>query len=86
MANHASAKKRSRQNKTRNTVNSQYLSKFRNALNTFKSLLDTKNEEEIQKSFSNVNSIMARASKKGIFKKEYISRKLSSLSKQISKK
>ena len=86
MANHASAKKRSRQNKTRNTVNSQYLSKFRNALNTFKSLFDTKNEEEIQKSFSNVNSIMARASKKGIFKKEYISRKLSSLSKQISKK
>ena len=31
MANHVSAKKRSRQNKTRNTVNSQYLSKFRNA-------------------------------------------------------
>ena len=43
-------------------------------------------EEEMQKSFSNVNSIMSRASKKGIFKKEYISRKLSSLSKQISKK
>ena len=37
MANHVSAKKRSRQNKTRNTVNSQYLSKFRNALNKFKS-------------------------------------------------
>ena len=75
MANHVSAKKRSRQNKTRNTVNSQYLSKFRNALNKFRSSVDTKNEEEIQKSFSNVNSIMARASKKGIFKKENISRK-----------
>ena len=74
MANHASAKKRSRQNKTRNTVNSQYLSKFRNALNKFKSSVEAKNEEEIQKSFSNVNSIMARASKKGIFKKEYISK------------
>ena len=85
MANHVSAKKRSRQNKTRNTVNSQYLTKFRNALNKFNSSLDTKNEEEIQKSFSNVNSIMAKALKKGIFKKEYISRKLSSLSKQISK-
>ena len=85
MANHVSAKKRSRQNKTRNTVNSQYLSKFRNALNKFKSSVEAKNEE-IQKSFSNVNSIMARALKKGIFKKEYISRKLSSLSKQISKK
>ena len=86
MANHASAKKRSRQSKTRNAINSQYLSKFRNALNKFKSSVETKNQEEIQKSFSNVNSIMAKTSKKGIFKKEYISRKLSSLSKQISKK
>tara|TARA_B100000575_G_scaffold197321_1_gene159566 strand:+ start:887 stop:1147 length:261 start_codon:yes stop_codon:yes gene_type:complete len=86
MANHVSAKKRSRQNKTRNTVNSQYLSKFRTALNKFNSSLNTKNDQEIQKSFSDVNSIMAKASKKGIFKKEYISRKLSSLSKQISKK
>ena len=86
MANHVSAKKRSRQNKNRNNVNSQYLTKFRTALNKFKSSLDAKNDEEILKSFSNVNSIMAKASKKGIFKKEYISRKLSSLSKQISKK
>ena len=86
MANHASAKKRSRQTKTRNAVNSQYLSKFRNALNKFKSSAEAKNVEDMQKSFSNVNSIMAKALKKGIFKKEYISRKLSSLSKQISKK
>ena len=86
MANHVSAKKRSRQNKVRNSVNSQYLSKFRTALNKFQSSIGAKNEEEIQKSFSNVNSIMAKASKKGIFKKAYISRKLSSLSKQISKK
>ena len=86
MANHASAKKRSRQNLVRNSVNSQYLSKFRTALNKFKSSLESKNDQEIQKSFSAVNSIMAKASKKGIFKKEYISRKLSSLSKQISKK
>ena len=86
MANHASAKKRSRQNKVRNSVNNQYLSQFRTALNKFNESTKSKNEEEIQKSFSDVNSIMARASKKGIFKKEYISRKLSSLSKQISKK
>ena len=86
MANHVSAKKRSRQTKVKNTVNSQYLSKFRNAINKFRSSVEAKNEEEIQKSFGNVNSILARASKRGIFKKEYISRKLSSLSKQISKK
>ena len=85
MANHASAKKRSRQNKVRNSVNSQYLSKFRTALNKFKLSVEAKNEEEIQKSFSTVNSIMAKALKKGIFKKENISRKLSSLSNKISK-
>ena len=76
MANHASAKKRSRQNKAKNGVNSQYLSKFRNAINKFKTSVEAKNDEEIQKSFGNVNSIMAKALKKGIFKKEYISRKL----------
>ncbi len=86
MANHASAKKRSRQNKVRNLVNTQYLSKFRTALNKFKSSVEAKNDQDIQKSFSVVNSIMAKALKRGIFKKEYISRKLSSLSKQISKK
>ena len=86
MANHISAKKRSRQNKVRNTVNSQYLSRFRNALNKFNLSVKAQKDEEIQKSFSAVNSIMAKALKKGIFKKEYISRKLSSLSKQIKKK
>ena len=86
MANHISAKKRSRQNKVKNTINSQYLSKFRTALNKFNASLEVKNDQEIQKSFSAVNSIMAKAVKKGIFKKENISRKLSSLSKQIYKK
>ena len=86
MANHTSAKKRSRQNKVKNTVNSQYLSKFRTALNKLNSSMEAKNDQEIQKSFSAVNSIMAKAVKKGIFKKENISRKLSSLSKKISKK
>ena len=85
MANHASAKKRSRQNKIRNIINSQYLSKIRTALNKFNSSVEAKNDQEIQKSLSAVNSIMAKALKRGIFKKEYISRKLSSLSKQIQK-
>ena len=86
MANHISAKKRSRQNKVRNTVNSQYLSKFRTTLNKYKASLEAKNEEEIQKSFSAINSILAKGLKKGVFKKQNISRKLSSLSKQFSKK
>ncbi len=86
MANHVSAIKRARQNKVRKAVNSQYLSKLRTALNKFNASIDTKNTEEIEKSFKVVNSIMAKALKKGIFKKRNISRKLSSLSKQIPKK
>ncbi len=86
MANHVSAIKRARQNKVRKAVNSQYLSKLRTALNKFNTSIDTKNTEEIEKSFKVVNSIMAKALKKGIFKKRNISRKLSSLSKQIPKK
>ena len=46
MANHVSAKKRSRQNKNKNAVNSQYLSKFRTALNKFQSSLNSKNDRK----------------------------------------
>ena len=49
MANHISAKKRSRQNKVRNTVNSQYLSRFRNAINKFNLSVSAQKDEEIQK-------------------------------------
>ena len=85
MANHKSAKKRSIQNKTKNAVNSKYLSKFRSSLNSFDRAVKSNNVEEIQKNFSEINSIMAKALKKGIFKKKFMSRKLSSLSNQIKK-
>ena len=85
MANHKSAKKRSVQNKTKNDVNSKYLSKVRTSLNNFDEALKSNKTDEIQKNLSAVNSIMAKALKKGIFKKKYISRKLSSLSNQIKK-
>ena len=85
MANHKSAKKRSIQSKVKNTVNSQYLSKFRTNLNKFHNSLKSDNPEDIQKSLKDINSIMAKAVKKGILKKQYMSRKLSSLSNQIKK-
>tara|TARA_Y100001970_G_C13932854_1_gene699181 strand:- start:8 stop:268 length:261 start_codon:yes stop_codon:yes gene_type:complete len=85
MANHKSAKKRSRQSKVKNTVNGQYLTKFRTNLNKFNENLKNSNTEELQISLKEVNSIMAKAVKKGIMKKQYMSRKLSSLSNQIKK-
>ena len=86
MANHKSAKKRSIQALKRNAVNRSLLSKIKNNINTFNSHVLSKNNEEIQKSFSLVNSALARASKKGLIKKEFVSRKLSSLSNAINKK
>ena len=85
MANHKSAKKRSIQSKVKNAVNTQYLSKIRSNLNKFNSFIKNNNSEEAVNSLKDVNSIMAKAVKKGILKKEYMSRKLSSLSNQIKK-
>ena len=85
MANHKSAKKRSIQSKAKNVVNTQYLTKFRTHLNKFNNSLKNSNTEDAIKYLGNVNSIMAKAVKKGILKKQYMSRKLSSLSNQIKK-
>ena len=83
MANHKSAKKRSIQSKAKNVVNTQYLTKIRTNLNKFNNSIKNSNPDEAVNTLGNVNSIMAKAVKKGILKKRYMSRKLSSLSNQI---
>ena len=83
MANHKSAKKRSRQNLKRREINSQVLSKIKTNINKFSEQLIEKNKEELEKSLSFINSSLSKASKKGLIKKEFASRKLSSLSKKI---
>jgi len=86
MANHKSAKKRCKQALKRNKVNRSLLSRIKNNINIFHSLVSSKKTEEIQKSFGLVNSALSRAVKKGLIKKEFASRKLSSLSNTIDKK
>ena len=83
MANHKSAKKRSRQNIRRKAVNGKALSKIKTVLNKFEANLKEKKAEKIDESFSSINSSLARAVKRGIIKKKFVSRKLSSLSKKI---
>jgi len=83
MANHKSAKKRSRQTLKRNKINTQAFSKIRTSLNNFNDLLLEKNKAELDKSLSLINSSLAKALKKGLLKKEFVSRKLSSLSQKI---
>ena len=86
MANHKSAKKRSIQTLARNALNNQYLSRVRTNITKFEVAIKSKNTDEVEKSFSNVNSYMAKAVKRGLITKQFLSRKLSSLSNQIKKK
>ena len=86
MVNHKSAKKRSIQASARNVVNNQYLSRIRTSITKLEATIKSKNTDEVQKSFSNVNSYMAKAVKRGLITKQFLSRKLSSLSNQIKKK
>ena len=86
MANHKSAKKRYKQTLKRNEVNRSMLSRIKNNINIFHSLVSSKKVDEIQKCLSSVNSALAKAVKKGLIKKEFASRKLSSLSNTIDKK
>jgi len=82
MANHKSAKKRTRQALKRKLINSQILSQLKTNINKFTELIKAKNKEEIDQSFSLVNSSLAKATKRGLIKKQYMSKKLSSLSKK----
>ncbi len=85
MANHKSAKKRSIQSIAKNSINNQYLTKIRSSITKFRLAIKSKNSAEANKLFSEVNSAMAKAIKRGIIKKHLLSRKLSSLSNQIKK-
>ena len=86
MANHKSAKKRSKQALKRNKVNSSLLSRIKNNINIFNSIVSSKKTDEKQKSLGLINSALSKAVKKGVIKKEFASRKLSSLSNTINKK
>ena len=82
MANHKSAKKRSRQTLKRKAINSQVLSQLKTNINKFTELIKAKNKEGIDQSYSLVNSSLAKATKRGLIKKQYMNKKLSSLSKK----
>ena len=83
MANHKSAQKRSRQSVKKNQINSQVLSRIKTKINNFNEILISKNKADLDKSLSLINSSLSKAFKKGLIKKEFVSRKLSLLSKKI---
>ncbi len=82
MANHKSAAKRSIQSRVRQKVNIQYTSKIRSKINNFEAVLKAKDKGQIQQALSDINSVLSKAVKRGIIKKQHLSRKLSSLTNQ----
>ena len=83
MANHKSAKKRYRQNLKRNKLNKPILSQVKSSISKFNDLIVSKDQNALKKSWSTLNSTLARAVKRGLIKKQHMARKLSSLSNQL---
>ena len=83
MANIKSAKKRILQNLKRSEINKFRKSRIRSGIKKFQSLDKSKNKEEINKSFLKVESDLAKAVNKGVFKKNTASRLVSRLSKKF---
>ena len=85
MANHKSAKKRTRQTLKRTKINKSFLSKIKSSTSKFNALISSKDPETLKKPLSILNSNLAKAVKKRLIKKQHASRKLSSLSNQLKK-
>ena len=85
MANHKSAKKRSRQDIKKNRNNSIVASNYKNLIK--KITLSIEKKENIDKTstlLNDLNSKLSKAVQKGVLKSKTASRKLSSISKKIS--
>ena len=85
MANHKSADKRARQTIRKTNLNQRILSQVKTNFNRFNDNLSKKNIEEATNSFRLYNSSLSKALKRGIIKKQNVSRKLSSLSDKLKK-
>ncbi len=83
MANIKSAKKRILQNSKRSEINKYRKSRVRGGIKKIHSLDSLKDKEEIGKSFLKVESDLAKAVNKGVYKKNTASRLISRLSKKM---
>ena len=84
MANIKSAKKRINQNSKRSQLNKNRRSKIRSSIKKIRSVsLDKKNKDKLNKDFLKVESELAKAVNKGVYKKNTASRLISRLSKKI---
>jgi len=85
MANTISAGKAIKQIKKRTAINRIKLGKYKFAVKTMEEAIVSKDKNKALKLFSNFQSQVMKASKTGSLKRKTISRKVSRISKRISK-
>ena len=83
MANIKSAKKRIIQNLKRSEINKFRKSRIKSSIKKIHSLHNVKSKDEANKNFLKVESELAKAVSKGVFKRNTASRLISRLSKKI---
>jgi len=83
MANHASSKKRARQNPKRAAVNKARLSRIRTFIKKVDQAIANKNPDEAQKALEQARPEIDRGAAKGVISKNSASRKKSRLSHHI---
>jgi small subunit ribosomal protein S20 len=90
VANHASAKKRARQNETRRLRNRAIRSRMRSAIKSFREAVDSgKSEtkkEDLEKSYKSVVSVIQKTASKGVIPAKRASRVISRLALAMNRK
>ena len=86
MPNTKSAIRRVRRVKKQSHVNRIRRSKYKSAVKTMENLIKLKEKDKAKKFFSKFQSILMQVAKSGIISKNTASRKISRVSKKISKK
>ncbi len=85
MANHKSAKKRARQTITKTLRASQAKKAARTAEKNLRTAITTKSVDEAKKLLISYSSIMSKATQKGFYHLNTMSRKIGRLTEQVSK-
>ncbi len=83
MANHKSAIKRNRQNKTRNERNVGHRTRVKNETKRVLTAVQEKNAEAAQKALVDATKTISKVASKGVLHKRAAARKISGLAKKV---
>ena len=85
MANTKSAIRRVRRVKRQTSVNRLRKSRYRSAVKEMEQIISSKKKDQIKKFFPKFQSILMQVAKSGVISKKTAARKISKISKRISK-